>query len=465
MESFIGIVRKFSGKKIVVIGDIILDEYWIGNVDRISPEAPVPVVHIKDKHSSLGGAGNVAGNIVSMGGKAHLFGFIGNDSKGERVRILAQQKGIYFSYSYCGKTPHKLRISGKKQQLIRLDDEDLLEKKFDEKILEELNERCKEADFIIISDYAKGTISAELMKSLWKFRNKIIVDPKPKNIDLYRGVFMIKSNEKESREMSEKKEISEIGKDLRERLDSKIIITRGGRGMSIFSEKIIEIPTYAKEVFDVTGAGDSVIACMALCLSCGSTIEEASTIANHAAAITVGKFGSYCVKKGELENELIGSEKKIMKFDILLEKVNEERKKERKIVWTNGVFDLLHIGHINYLKEAKKIGDILVVGINSDLSTKKLKGENRPVQNERDRAEIISSLEFVDYVVIFEETSVEKYLKELKPDYFVKGGDYNVDNMNQDERKAVETYMGNFFFVPIVKDNSTSKIIDKIGEK
>lgn len=456
------ILQNFEGKNIVVIGDVMLDKYLEGNVSRVSPEAPVPVASIEKEYYEPGGAGNVAANLSSLGANVSLFSFIGKDKEAEILKAILSSKNISHYLEEEGITTLKTRIIGKNQQLIRFDQEKTHEKKFSEQIKQILLDKINKADIIIISDYAKGAITKDLMDSLENYKSKIIIDPKPTNKALYKGAFLIKLNEKEAFEMSQTKNIFEAGKSLRAELDSHILITRGEKGMCLFSDKITEIPTYAKEVYDVSGAGDSVIASLALSIASDSSLEEAAIIANHAAGIAVEKKGTYAVSLRELKSRIMSEERKILDFEQLKKIVEDNKRKDRKIIWTNGCFDLLHIGHVNYLKEAKKLGDILIVGINSDESTRKIKGPERPIQSENERAEILSSLECIDYIIIFSESTSENYLKELKPHVYVKGGDYNINTMNQIERKILEDYGGKIEFISPQQGKSTSNIIERI---
>ena len=422
MERIEEIMNKFKEKKILVIGDIMLDTYIKGDVKRISPEAPVPIVNVKQEYNALGGAGNVAANVISLGGKVTLFSFVGEDSFGAVVRELIEKIGIEGYLDKTSKTIQKTRIYSENQQLIRFDREIIKRRHFNQKMKEILVKKAKEADMIIISDYAKGTINKDLMETLSEFKNKMIVDPKPVNKRLYEKVFIITPNEDEIIKMTSIRNVDKASNKLKQDLKTSVLLTRGSKGMSLFSDKKIDIPTNAKEVFNVTGAGDTVIAALALALSSGASINEAANIANHAAGITVEKAGTYSVSFSELMSRLQKEEGKISDEKKLKKIVEDLKKKNKRIVWTNGCFDLLHIGHTRYLKEAKKLGDCLIVGLNSDESVRKLKGNSRPIQSERERAEILSSLEFIDHIIIFPELSPERYLKELQPDVYVKGG-------------------------------------------
>ncbi len=303
------LLDEFLNAKIVVIGDIMLDKYVFGNVSRISPEAPVPIVNVIEESYKLGGAANVAANISSLGGSASLFGFIGSDENAKILLNLSEIKGVKSFFDTNHKTTVKERIIGGEQQIVRLDWEDTLSKYFNSKTLESLKQESVTSNVIIISDYAKGCVTESLINFLKPFNKKIIIDPKPQNIALYTNSFLITPNEKEALEMSPKKEIYSAGKDLQNRLKCNILITRGEKGMALFSDKQIEIPTVAKEVYDVTGAGDTAIATLSLALSSGYPLEESVILANYAAGISVGKKGTYQVRLDELKEELIKDKK------------------------------------------------------------------------------------------------------------------------------------------------------------
>ncbi len=456
------ILNKFIGKKILIIGDVMLDEYVYGNVSRISPEAPIPVVKFNKSFFNIGGAGNIASNISALGGKAVLFGFVGDDSKAEILKNLCKERNIECFFDKNSMTSFKQRIIGNSQQIVRIDKEDTSEKIFSSETKKLILEKAKQAEIIIISDYEKGAITGDLINLLGNFKKKIIVGPKPKNKELYKGVFLIVPNRKEAFEITGCSDIKEALHKLREEYNSNIIITLSEQGMILYSTKEIQIPTYAKEVYDVSGASDTVLATVSMSIAAGSSLEEAAILGNHSAGIAVGKKGTYSVSLKELKDEITKEGKKIVDFEELKKIIDDAKRKGKKIAWTNGCFDILHTGHVDYLKKAKKQGDVLVVGIDSDDSVKRLKGSGRPINSESERAEIISALEFVDYIIIFPFGVVKDYLAELNPDIYVKGGDYTLDTINQEERRAVESYNGKIIIIPPVPNKSTTKTIEKI---
>jgi len=347
-----------------------------------------------------------------------------------------------------------------------LDYEDLNKKIFNAELKEAIKREAQNAEIIIISDYVKGVITKELMGCLRSYREKIIIDAKPRNKRLYKGVFLVKPNKHESLEMAKRKNIDSAGGFLRKKLDANILITLGPDGMKLFqkneNKKNLAIPTYAREVFDVSGAGDTVIASIAMALACNASLEEASIIANHAAGITVSKYGTYNVKFSELEKKILGGESKIKSFNEIAVIVNDLKRKGYKIVWTNGCFDLLHEGHVRYLKKAKEKGNYLIVGVNSDASIRQIKGPGRPVRPENARAEILASIEFVDAVIIFPEINVLRYLNAFQPEVYAKGADYSLKSIDQKEKSVVESYNGKIVFIDTGKKVSTSSILKQI---
>jgi len=462
MNNLKPILSNFKDRKILVVGDVMLDKYLEGSVFRISPEGPVPVVKIEKEFCEVGGAGNVAANVASLGNSVELFSFAGDDSSSQILKELLTEKNVKYHLDLCSITIEKTRIIEKSQQIARFDKEDVEDKIFSDETKRRLHLSAREAKLIIISDYAKGAITEELMRDLSIYKNKIIVDPKPQNKHFYKGVFLIKPNEKEMHEMYPKCDAKAACIKLQNELGSNVLMTRGAKGMLLLADGVTEIPTYAREVFDVSGAGDTVIAALASSISAGASLQEAAIIANHAAGIVVEKKGTYIINYKELNNKISENDGKIVSFEKLGNKITDLKRKNKKVIWTNGIFDLLHVGHVRYLKKARELGDILIVGINSDESTRKLKGKNRPIQTADDRAEILSSLKCVDFVIIFPELTVDRYVSKFKPEVFVKGGDYSLQKLNEEERKAIEGYNGEIRFIPFIEGRSSTNIIKEI---
>ena len=467
-DSFENILSKFSKKNIVIIGDLMLDEYVYGDVTRISPEAPIPLLKYNSNCFEIGGAGNVASNIASLGGNVFLFSFVGKDKEAEILRDMLMEKRIYCVLDKNETTTYKKRIVAKTQHILRIDREETSEKLFNQEIKKILLERASQADIIIISDYAKGVITSDLMELLDTFRKKMIIDQKPanlalkKNPNLYKGAFLMTPNEKESFLLSGASEVYESGEKLRKELNCNVMITRAEKGMILFSDKIIELPTYARETHDITGAGDTMIASIALSLAAGATFEQAAIISSNASAIAVEKKGTYSVTINELQKRIFQEQEKILGIEELKKAIEEEKRKGRKIVWTNWCFDIYSRGQKDLLERASREGHVLIVGLDSDESVRALKGTGRPINSEKERAEILSSIEYVDFITIFPPGGAKEYLRVLKPDVYVKGGDYNINTINQEERKIVEEYGGSVKLVGLDFKHHTSDMVKEI---
>ena len=465
----------FSNLNVLVIGDVMLDFFYYGNVSRISPEAPVPVVNVKKTEYHPGGAANVAVNISELGGKAILFGCCGDDHNSVILDSLLEKHGIVNSLVKSeSPTITKTRVIGDHQQIVRLDIEEsgadysgLLTAEFDKKFNSFKEQKI---DIIVLSDYAKGVCSTDLCRKVIdkavKENIPVIVDPKGTEWEKYRGSYLITPNFREFREITGKtlsntdSELEKNAYDVVKRFGFKnLLITRSENGMSCFSsDSYFHIHTEAKEVFDVSGAGDTVIAALSLSL-CRNSLENAVVTANKAAGIVVGKLGTASATKDELYRAVTGKEEsKLIPLADLNKKIEQLRKQKKKIVFTNGCFDLVHAGHIKVLREAKKMGDILLLGLNSDDSIKRLKGEDRPVNCEEDRVTMISSFSFVDYVVVFDSDTPIEIIKNINPDILVKGGDYTVETV-VGYQYAKEVRLINF-----LEGYSSTNIIKKIRE-
>lgn len=473
-NQFQNILGQFKKQKIMVLGDLMLDKYIFGEVDRVSQEAPVPVVKVKSDDFKLGGAANVAHNIVALGGKVILGGVIGQDETGKSFLLKLKELKIETGGVLIDKsrpTIKKTRVIAVNQQVLRLDYENVrpIDRKFQQQFLTWYKKNLKQVEVVVISDYAKGFLKADLMTQVIKLaktaKKKVLVDPKPEHRDTYRGAFMMTPNEAEARAMLEQgKELDteNLGSELQQKTGMNILITRGAKGMSLFEKgkAAVNLPTEAKEVFDVTGAGDTATAVLALGISSDLDLKEAVNWANHAAGIIVGKFGTSVLEPKEFLKKFEKESEKLKEPAELLPILAQLKKKKKKVVFTNGCFDILHVGHIKYLKEAKKLGDVLVLGLNTDASIKKLKGKNRPIVNEINRAEMISALDCVDYIVFFAEKDPCQLIGLLKPDIHVKGGDYKIEALP--ETKVVRSYGGKVKILKFVEGFSTTDIIEKI---
>lgn len=454
-------------KSIAVIGDIILDEFVYGAVTRLNPEAPMPVLNIKNREFRLGGAANVVANICALGGDCVLVGRVGTDG---RIESLLEQQGTKYALIVDEEIPTtlKTRYVANNQQLLRADDEKIAPLHSHQ--IDTIIDCIAEYEVIIIADYGKGVINQRLMDGVRKSGKMVLVDPKVLTPELFKGVSLIKPNLIETEKyilsaLANESALEQAAQDLQKEFDATFLITRSKDGMSLFQSNVkpLHFPGQAKEVYDVSGAGDTVIATIGLSLAAGVHLEEAVVLANRAAGIVVGKLGTAVVTADELFSSVSREKSKIKTPDEILSIVNELRNKEKRIVFTNGCFDILHVGHTKLLKKARSYGDVLILGLNSDKSVERLKGPERPIIKENERADILSSLECVDYVVFFDGDDPCSLISMIKPDVHVKGGDYSpADYCSMPEAKLVEEYGGKIELVTLVEGKSTSDIINKI---
>ncbi|EMS7184642.1 D-glycero-beta-D-manno-heptose-7-phosphate kinase [Campylobacter lari] len=411
--------------KILVVGDFMVDRYIWCDCTRISPEAPVMVVKSQKEDKRLGGAGNVYANLKSLGAEVFALGLVGNDESG---RFLKENLNARLLVEKDRKTPLKSRVLSHSQQVLRLDDENDFDTKLEDEIIQEYKKIAKDYDAIVLSDYAKGVLTSKVTKALIEHANTlnlpILIDPKGSDFSKYQNATLLTPNKKEAIQALGVEKIDNLEKALKKLKDdlnlTYSIITLSEEGIALYDEKLHIIPAKALEVYDVTGAGDSVIAMLAYALALKVDIIKACELANDAAAVVVAKVGSVSVSLEEIKNLKKASfEDKIKSKEELVKLLQNQ-----KVVFTNGCFDIVHYGHIKYLEKAKKLGDILVVGLNSDESIKRLKGNSRPINLEFQRACMLASMYFVDYVVIFNEYTPYELIEFLKPDVLVKGADY-----------------------------------------
>ena len=470
------ILKNDKKANILVIGDLMLDHYLWGTCDRISPEAPVAVVDIKNETTVLGGAGNVINNLVSLGANVGVLSVVGNDSVANELKYMLDETGASsFLVEQKGrKTSKKSRIMAAKSQVVRYDHESKNDISFDsvKKIYSKFQEIINAYDIILFSDYGKGvltnTLTKELIQYAKKYDKKVLVDPKGEDYSKYKGSFLLTPNKKEAQIASnieiEGADTLELAlKQLKDTADlTYSMITLSEDGIAILKDgKVITKPTVAREVYDVTGAGDTVLASLGYALCIIDDLEIAVEFANLAAGVVVGKLGSSTVSLEEIEEYKSSISKSSIELHIKSQDDIEAlckrlSAKGKKIVFTNGCFDILHKGHVSYLNIAKSFGDVLIVGLNSDSSVKKLKGPNRPVNDEDDRAYMLSALESVDYVVVFEDDTPLSLIEKIKPDTLVKGADYEGKEV-VGSKIAKETRL-----VEFVEGKSTSKLIEKI---
>jgi len=469
-------ILKFDSARVLVVGDVMLDRYWQGGTSRISPEAPVPVVRVNGREDSPGGAGNVALNIAALGAAATLVGLVGEDEPGIELESRLGAAGVLCDFEKVPDKPTitKLRVVSRHQQLIRLDFEEL----FDEASAEAVNRRAEAllaaTDIIILSDYAKGSLAkvSQLISMAKKAGVKVLVDPKGSDFTRYRGATLMTPNLSEFEQVvgacPNEETLVARGQQLLKELELEaLLITRGEHGMSLIrsGEPELHIPARARDVFDVTGAGDTVISVLASALAAGSPLPEAVALANIAAGLAVTRVGTVAVSGPELRREVQrdgGSDRGVMTRDQLALAVADARAHGEKVVFTNGCFDIIHAGHVGYLAEARKLGDRLVVAINDDDSVKRLKGEGRPINPVERRMAVVSGLESVDWVVSFSEDTPEALLDAVRPDCLIKGGDYGVDQVVGAD--IVTAYGGEVKVLSFLDDCSTSAIVDRIRE-
>jgi len=462
--------------KILVIGDLMIDKYLWGECNRVSPEAPVQVINVKRETKVLGGAGNVAKNLVSLGSKVEVLSVIGGCEISNELRKLFKEINLSTEYLIEQKnrvTSKKTRIISAQQQVIRYDiesDEDI-NKDSEEKLIDFFRSIVKNFELVILSDYGKGVLTSSVVQEIIEISNslgiKVIVDPKGSDYSKYTSAYLLTPNKREASEatginISDEKSLKSSLAYLKEscKLNTSLITLSEG-GIAIFDSQFRSHPTVAKEVFDVTGAGDTVIAAIGYALATKQDIDSAVVLANLAAGVVVGKIGSATASFEEIisyESMLhhSSSEENIIPLKMFIKILNDLRKSKNKIVFTNGCFDILHVGHVKYLEKAKKLGDILIVGINSDSSVSRLKGEMRPINSLEDRSHIIASLKSVDYVIPFEEDTPIELIKAIVPDILVKGADYKNKNV------VGEEIAKELVLIDFVEGRSTSNTILKI---
>jgi len=463
---------------IAVIGDLMIDHYIWGSCERISPEAPVQVVNVNKESTVLGGAGNVINNLASLGAEISVFSVIGDDGHASEMQALLKNtdtKNITLVSEKGRRTTKKSRIIASNQQVIRFDDEskECISLASQVELFEALKVALFHFDLLLLSDYGKGVLTPNLTRdiiSLAKSMNKaILVDPKGSDYSKYRGATLLTPNKSEAIlatkvDIKDEKSLNIALSQLKDNLELKYsIITLSEDGIALLDETTKVIPTVAREVFDVTGAGDTVLASLGIALASDFKVEEACEFANKAAAVVVAKVGSATVTLNEIEEYEHSlnqgqSESKIKNFEEIERIAKRLKEQGRKIIFTNGCFDILHRGHATYLQKAKELGDILILGLNSDESIRRLKGESRPINNLEDRAFLIGALESIDFVVPFSEDTPYELIKLIKPNILVKGADY--------EGKEVvgSDVADEVVLIEFVSGKSTTKLIEKISK-
>jgi D-beta-D-heptose 7-phosphate kinase/D-beta-D-heptose 1-phosphate adenosyltransferase len=466
-------VSDFRRQRVVVLGDAILDEYLFGDCGRISPEAPVPVLRVTSTRRVPGGAANTAANVVSLGGHATLIALVGADQTGDTLGRCAAEAGIDLrAVDHDHSTLRKTRVVGQQQQIVRLDYEDAATTArpgLEHEILTLFDDAVERCDIVVISDYAKGflspSLSAAIIRRAHEAGRQVIIDPRPQHREYYRGCDYLTPNWRESRALlrlgnaePSERAVTEVVRSLASEMNTNVVLTLGAHGItfcSINGDEHFTMPTLAREVFDVSGAGDTVVAAFALARASGADHATAITLANRAASVVVGKFGTATVTPEEI---LQGEDaSRLLPRHLLAQLAATLRARGKRIVTVNGSFDILHNGHLHILNEARKQGDVLIVGLNSDASVRNYKGATRPIVPERVRAEMLLALRMVDYVHIFEEPNPIAFLRELTPDVHVNGSEYGENCI---ESETVKRGGGKIHIVDRIPGLSTSRLLD-----
>ena len=464
--------------KLLVIGDLMIDQYLWGSCERISPEAPVQVINVAHESTVLGGAGNVINNLKKLGAQVDVISVIGHCEISNELKSLLSNIKVDTQYLITEKnrtTSKKSRIIASQQQVVRYDREstDDINLKSQNGIIETFNKIIRDYEVLLLSDYGKGVLTNQLTQSLIKIANKhgtkVLIDPKGSDYSKYKDAYLLTPNKKEASEatkVSIKDEASliEAITHLKSEFNLDIsLITLSENGIAIYDNELRIHPTITKEVFDVTGAGDTVLASLGFALACEFNIDKAVAFSNLAAGVVVSKIGSATATINEIvehESSLnkSTSDKHIKSISEITSLSKELKARGKKIVFTNGCFDLLHAGHVKYLEISKSFGDILILGLNSDRSVSSIKGSGRPINNEMDRAYILAALESVDYVVIFDEDTPYNLIQAIKPHILSKGEDY------KGEKVIGEDIVEELKLVELKNGKSSTLTIEKIQQ-
>ncbi|MDD3518327.1 MAG: bifunctional D-glycero-beta-D-manno-heptose-7-phosphate kinase/D-glycero-beta-D-manno-heptose 1-phosphate adenylyltransferase HldE [Chromatiales bacterium] len=465
---------RFDAATVLVVGDLMLDRYWSGDTARISPEAPVPVVRVRGAEERPGGAGNVALNLAAVGARPLLVGLAGDDEAGTTLEHMLANEGVECRFTRVTGHPTitKLRVLSRHQQLIRLDFEQAFGRDHDAQLLDHCTQLLARANALVLSDYGKGTLgpARELIRAARAAGRPVLVDPKSLDFSHYAGATVVTPNLKEFEAVvgacDDEATLIERGMNLLAAQDFEhLLITRSEHGMTLLSQNAepLHLPARAREVFDVTGAGDTVIAVLAAGVAAGAPMAEAAAIANLAAGIVVGKLGTATASRAELASAVAQQREPlrgVLNEAQLLETVADARARGERIVMTNGCFDLLHEGHVAYLEQARDLGDRLIVAVNDDASVRRLKGEGRPVNPLARRMAVLAGLAAVDWVLPFGEDTPERLICAVLPDVLVKGGDYRPEQIAGHD--CVRRAGGEVKVLGFVEGVSTSTLIENI---
>ncbi|MGX5221066.1 bifunctional D-glycero-beta-D-manno-heptose-7-phosphate kinase/D-glycero-beta-D-manno-heptose 1-phosphate adenylyltransferase HldE [Pseudomonas segetis] len=467
---------RFEQAPVLVVGDVMLDRYWHGGTSRISPEAPVPVVKVDQIEDRPGGAANVALNIAALGAPATLVGVTGEDEAADSLSASLSCVGVKTRFQRIHDQPTivKLRVMSRHQQLLRMDFEELFNTDSDA-LAKDVDALLDGVKVLVLSDYGKGALrNHQALVQLARKRGiPVLADPKGKDFSVYRGASLITPNLSEFEAIvgicTDEAQLVSKGAKLMQELElGALLVTRGEHGMTLLRPQFapLHLPARAREVFDVTGAGDTVISTLAASIAAGEELPQAVALANLAAGIVVGKLGTAAISAPELRRAVQreqGSERGVMRPDQLLIAIEDARAHGEKIVFTNGCFDILHAGHVTYLEQARAQGDRLVLAVNDDASVSRLKGPGRPINSVDRRMAVLAGLGAVDWVVSFTEDTPENLLKLVQPDVLVKGGDYSIDKVVGAD--IVTAYGGEVKVLGLVENSSTTAIVDKIRNR
>ncbi len=486
MIDFDGLSNGFSGQTVLCVGDLMLDEFVYGEISRISPEAPAPVIAVQRSETNVGGAGNVARNIAALGARCIFVGLAGEDDAGERLRATLSRERLIeplLISDPARPTTRKVRFVSEhfSTHMLRADWETLAPAsgKVEQALIDAILPQLPRADIVLLSDYAKGVLTARVIRSIIdgarSLGKRVIVDPKSADFGIYRGATLLTPNSKEftdatGRRADDQASLATAARDLMRIAECEaLLVTQSERGMTLVpgEGEVIHVPAYTVKVRDVTGAGDTVVAALAVSLAAGADWEAALRTASAAAAVAVAKSGTAVVTLGELRRNILppaslAAEEKIARSAGDLDQhLTAWREQGLRIGFTNGCFDILHPGHVKVLTGARAACDRLIVGLNSDASVKRLKGEGRPIQNERARAEVLAALEAVDLVAIFEEDTPMNLIRRIQPNVLVKGGDYSLEQVVGQE--LVTARGGEVILIDILQGFSTTSLVKRAG--
>lgn len=476
-------VDRFPSARVLCIGDVMLDRFIYGAVDRISPEAPIPVISVQADDAMPGGAGNVVRNILALGAHATFISVIGDDKAArDLTTMIGQEKGLlpYLLVETGRTTTQKTRYIAGDQQMLRADREtrEPIRDIVQHQILEIATAEIPNHDVVVLSDYGKGVLTREVIQGViaqaHTHGKPVLVDPKGRNFSIYEGAFVITPNLHElayatARDTLKEKDLGAAATQLMEQHHFEyVLVTRGKEGMTLISKngEMTHIPAQAREVYDVSGAGDTAMATLAVAYGAKLPLSDAASLANVAAGIVVGKVGTAVVHAADIKtalytNDMKATQSKILPLEVAVNQVATWKHEQKTIGFTNGCFDLMHPGHLSLLHKTKATCDKLIVGLNSDASVKRLKGKDRPINGQMERAMLLASLAAVDLVVIFEEDTPLRLIESLKPDILAKGADYTKDQVVGAD--LVESYGGSIVLIPLEEGYSTTKILSRIG--